>query len=40
MELPAKVALYVRKPEFLRWQDNPEEPRLGWRGDVPRLDRR
>ena len=33
MELPEKVALYVRKPEFLRWQDNPEEPRTGlaWR---------
>jgi hypothetical protein len=25
------VALYVRKPEFLRWQDNPEEPR-DWAG--------
>jgi hypothetical protein len=31
MELPAKVALYVSKPEFLRWQDNPEEPR-DWAG--------
>jgi hypothetical protein len=31
MELPEKVALYVRKPELLRWQDNPEEPR-DWAG--------
>jgi hypothetical protein len=31
MELPEQVALYVRKPEFLRWQDNPEEPR-DWAG--------
>ena len=31
MELPAKVALDVRKPEFRRWQDNPEEPR-DWAG--------
>src|SRR6478752_5956024 len=37
MELPAKVALYVRKPEFLRWQDNPEEPR-DWAGVATFLD--
>ena len=29
MELYEKAALYVSKPEFRRWQDNPEEPRTG-----------
>jgi hypothetical protein len=31
MELYEKAALYVGKPEFRRWQDNPEEPR-DWAG--------
>jgi hypothetical protein len=31
MELYEKAALYVSKPEFRRWQDNPEEPR-DWAG--------
>jgi hypothetical protein len=37
MDLPEKVARYVRKPEFLRWCDNPEEPR-GWTEVVRFLD--
>ena len=31
MEIYDKAALYVNKPEFRRWQDNPEEPR-DWTG--------
>ena len=31
--------VYVSKPEFRRWQDNPEEPRLGRRGEVPGTQR-
>ena len=31
MELYEKAAHYVSKPEFRRWQDNPEEPR-DWAG--------
>ena len=46
MELYEKAALYVSKPEFRRWQDNPEEPRdwagaakfLGLNGTDPRID--
>ena len=29
------AAAYVNRPEFRRWEDNPEEPRLGRRGSVP-----
>jgi hypothetical protein len=46
MELYEKAALYVGKPEFRRWQDNPEEPRdwdgaarfLGINGPGARVD--
>ena len=31
MEIYDEAALYVNKPEFRRWQDNPEEPR-DWTG--------
>jgi hypothetical protein len=31
MELYEEAALYVSKPEFRRWLDNPEEPR-DWAG--------
>jgi hypothetical protein len=45
-ELYEKAALYVGKPEFRRWQDNPEEPRdwagaakfLGLNGTETRID--
>jgi hypothetical protein len=45
-ELYEKAALYVGKPEFRRWQDNPEEPRdwagaakfLGLNGTEVRVD--
>lgn len=46
VELYEKAALYVSKPEFRRWQDNPEEPRdwagaakfLGLNGTDTRID--